>query len=92
MPIVLNYKKLFVVISEFHGDYDSYSIIGIFDNEETAKLVTKLAYLNELQKNSFISRENYNEQTNEGIFYDEDNDIHLFKYVCHYLNVNLLLN
>lgn len=92
MPVNVNKMDLFVVIAEFHGDYDNYSIIGIFDNEDVAKSVTKLAYLNELQKHSCINKENYNEQINEGIFYDEDNDIHLFKYVHHYLNVNLLLN
>ena len=27
-------------------------------------------------------------EINEGIFYDEDNDMHLFKYQIHYLNTD----
>lgn len=81
-------KKLFVVISEFHGDFDSFSILGIYDDEEKAKQVTKEIYLKELGKRCNIRISSYDKELNEGIFYDEDNDMHLFKYQIHYLNTD----
>lgn len=83
---------LYVVISEYHGDFDKSSIVGIFDNEDRAKLITKLAYLNELSKHNIYGHNQFNENTSEGIFYDEDDDIYRFKYERHYLNANLLIN
>lgn len=89
---------VYIVLQEFHGDFDKTGIIGIFTDEEQAKSVTKLAYLkkiSEFENNSVIHynyRNNYNENENNGIIYDEDNDIYLYRYEKHLLNSCLLIN